>query len=176
MSLGYVSGLRNNSLHEIKMFTQRCKTVILYNGSAFKFPTQFLRRITNWRGTSTVTYHCIWTIISVGVILCDKRMLLEKGLPYTLKSPNKQLMHTFLHFAVSLQRRFYQFRTVFVFNVYIYSSSSRLFKIDPLVSLQPATHRQSFMLALSLPLRWLRVTFVLNTTIALNELFFMPVT
>jgi hypothetical protein len=33
MSLGYVSGLRNNSLHEIKMFIQRCKTVILYNGN-----------------------------------------------------------------------------------------------------------------------------------------------
>jgi hypothetical protein len=57
MSLGYVSGLRNNSLHAIKMFIQRCKTVILYNGSAFKFPTQSLRR--NSRGTSTVTYHCI---------------------------------------------------------------------------------------------------------------------
>ena len=76
--------------------------------------------------------------------MCDKRMLLEKGLPYTLKSPNKQLMHTFLHFAVSLQSRFYQFRTVFffVFNVYNYSSSLRLFKIDPVLSLQPATHRQ----------------------------------
>ena len=84
--------------------------VILYNGSAFKFPTQFLRR--NSRGTSTVTYHCIWTIVSVCVILCDQRMLLEKGFPYTLKSPNKQLMHTFLHFVVSLQSRFYQFRTV----------------------------------------------------------------
>ena len=39
--------------------------------------------------------------------------------------------------------------------------------IDPVVSLQPATHRQYFMLALSLPLRWLRVTVVLNTMIAL---------
>ena len=49
--------------------------------------------------------------------------------------------------------------------------------IDPVVSLQPATHRQYFMLALSLPLRWLRVTFVLNTMlIALNELFIRPVT
>ena len=34
--------------------------------------------------------------------------------------------------------------------------------IDPVVSLQPATHRQYFMLALSLPLRWLRVTVVLH--------------
>ena len=47
---------------------------------------------------------------------------------------------------------------------------------DPVVSLQPATHRQYFMLALSLPLRWLRVTVVLNTMIALNELFIRPVT
>ena len=31
------------------------------------------------------------------VILCDKRILLERGLLYTLKSPNKQLTHTFLH-------------------------------------------------------------------------------
>jgi hypothetical protein len=62
------------------------------------------------------------------------------------------------------------------FNVYIYSSSLRLFMIDPVVSLQPTTHRQYFMLALSLPLRWLRVTVVLNTMIALNELFFRPVT
>ena len=48
--------------------------------------------------------------------------------------------------------------------------------IDPVVSLQPATHRQYFMLALSLPLRWLHVTVVLNTMIALNELFIRPVT
>ena len=49
--------------------------------------------------------------------------------------------------------------------------------IDPVVILQPANHRQYFMLALSLPLRWLRVTFVsLNTMIALNELFIRPVT
>ena len=48
--------------------------------------------------------------------------------------------------------------------------------IDPVVSLQPATHRQYSMLALSLPLRWLRVTVVLNTMIALNELFIRPVT
>ena len=47
---------------------------------------------------------------------------------------------------------------------------------DPVVSLQPATHRQYFMLALSLPLRWLRVTVVLNTMIALKELFIRPVT
>ena len=32
------------------------------------------------------------------------------------------------------------------------------------------------MLALSLPLRWLRVTVVLNTMIALHELFIRPVT
>ena len=48
--------------------------------------------------------------------------------------------------------------------------------IDPVVSLQPASHRQYFMLELSLPLRWLRVTVVLNTMIALNELFIRLVT
>jgi hypothetical protein len=47
---------------------------------------------------------------------------------------------------------------------------------DPVVSLQPETHRQYLMLALSLPLHWLRVTVVLNTMIALNELFIRPVT
>ena len=48
--------------------------------------------------------------------------------------------------------------------------------IDPVVSLQPTTHRQYFMLALSLTLHCLRVTFVLNAMIALNELFIRPVT
>ena len=48
--------------------------------------------------------------------------------------------------------------------------------VDPVVSFQPATHRQYFKLALSLPLRWLHVTVVLNTMIALNELFIRPVT
>jgi hypothetical protein len=129
-----------------------------------------------WDVIQEVTYHCIWTIISVGVILRDKRISLGKGLPYTLKSPNKQLMDTFFYFVVSLQSRFYTFVLFFVFNVYIYSSSLRLFMIDPVVSLQPATHRQYFMLALSLPLRWLPVTVVLNTMIALNELFIRPVT
>ena len=114
--------------------------------------------------------------MSVGVILRDKRILLVKGLPYTLKSPNKQLMDTFLYFVISLQSRFYTFVLFFVFNVYIYSSSLRLFMFDPVVSFQPATHRQFLKLALSLPLRWLRVTVVLNTTIALNELFIRPVT
>ena len=113
-----------------------------------------------WDVIQDVTYHCIWTIISVGVILRNKRILLGKGLPYTLKSPNKQLMDTFLYFVVRLQSRFYTFVLFFVFNMYIYSSSLRLFMIDPVVSLQPATHRQYFMLALSLPLRWLRVTVV----------------
>ena len=37
-----------------------------------------------------------------------------------------------------------------------------LFKSDPVVSLLPATIRQYFVLALSLPLRWLHVTFVLT--------------
>jgi hypothetical protein len=53
-------------------------------------------------------------------------------------------------------------KLTFVFDVNIYSSSLRLFKIDPVVSVLPATNRQYFILALSLPLRWLRVTFVLT--------------
>jgi hypothetical protein len=119
-----------------------------------------------WDVIQEVTYHCIWTIISVDVILRDKWILLGKGLPYTLKSPNKQLMDTFLYFFVRLHSRFYTFVLFFAFNVYIYSSSLKLFMIDPVVSLQPATHQQYFMLPLSLPLRWLRVTVVLNTMIA----------
>jgi hypothetical protein len=123
-----------------------------------------------------ITYHCIWTITTVCVILCDKRILLERGLLYTSKSSNKQLMHTFLHFVVSLQSIFYTLGLIFVFDVNIYSYSLRLFKIDPVVSLLPATIRQYFILALSSPLRWLRVTFVLNILIALKELFLRPVT
>ena len=73
-----------------------------------------------WDVIQEVTYHCIWTIISVGVILCDKRILLERGLPYTLKSPNKQLMHTFLHFVVSLQSRFYtSLRADYIMTLYV---------------------------------------------------------
>ena len=85
-------------------------------------------------------------------------------------------MHTFLHFVVSLQSRFYTLGLVFVFDMNIYSPSLRLFKIHPVVSLLLATNRQYFTLALSLPSRWLRITFVLNTLIALKELFFKPVT
>jgi hypothetical protein len=63
---------------------------------------------------------------------------LERGLAYTLKSPNKQLMPTFLHFVLSLSHsRFYTLALIFVFDVNIYSSSLRLFKIDPVVSLLP---------------------------------------
>ena len=60
-----------------KCFIQRCKTVILWNGSAFPFPTQFLR--CNSRGN--LSFHLNYYISSVGVILCDKRILLERGLP-----------------------------------------------------------------------------------------------
>jgi hypothetical protein len=87
-------------------------------------------------------------------------------------------MHAFLHFVVSLQSIFYTFTLglIFVFDVNIYSYSLRFFKIDPVVSVLPATNQQYFSLALSLPLHWLCLTFVLNTLIALKELFFMPVT
>ena len=84
-------------------------------------------------------------------------------------------MYTFLHFIVSLQSILYTLGLIFVFDVTIYSYNLRLFKIDPVVSVPPATNRQYFILVLSLPLRWLRVTFVLNTLIALKELFFRPV-
>ena len=41
---------------------------------------------------------CRRLVTSFSVILCDKRiMLLERELPYTLKSPTKQLTHTYLH-------------------------------------------------------------------------------
>jgi hypothetical protein len=133
-------------------------------GQHFHFQHSF------WDVIQKVTYHCIWTIISVGYILCDKRIILERGLPYTLKSPNKQLMHTFHHFVVSLQSIFYTLvALIFVFDMNIYYSPSlRLFKIHPVVSLLLATNRQYVTLALSLPLRWLRITFLLNTLIALN--------
>ena len=85
-------------------------------------------------------------------------------------------MHTFFHFVVSLQSRFYTLGLIFVFDVNIYSYSLTLFKIDPVVSLLHATIRQYFILALSLPLRWLRVTFILNILTPLKELFFRPVT
>ena len=71
-------------------------------------------------------------------------MLLERGLPYTLKSPNKQLTHIYLHFMVSLQGRFYTLTPISVFHVNIYSSSLTLFKIALVVSLLPATHRPYF--------------------------------
>ena len=90
-----------------------------------------------------------------------------------LKSPNKQLTHTFLHF-VSLQSRFCTLASISAFHVDVYSSSLRLFKIDLVASLLPATLRRYSILVLSLRLRWLRVTFVLNTLIALKELFFSP--
>jgi hypothetical protein len=146
-----------------KCFIQRRKAVIAWNWSAFPFPTQFLR--CNSRGNLSLhlNYYISWCYS-----VPDKRILLERRLPYTLKSPNKQLMHTFLHFVVSLQSRFYTLTLVFVFDMNIYSPSLRLFKIHPVVSLLLAINRQYFTLALSLPLRWLRITFVLNTLIALN--------
>jgi hypothetical protein len=77
-------------------------------------------------------------------------------------------MHRFLHFVVRLQSRFYTLALIFVLDVNIYSSSLRFFKIHPVVVLLLATNWQYLILALSLPLRWFRSTFVLNTFIALN--------
>ena len=60
-------------------------------------------------------------------------MFLERGLPYMLKSPNRKLTHTFVHFVIILQSRFYTLAPISVFYVDIYSSSLRLFKIDLVV-------------------------------------------
>ena len=54
-------------------------------------------------------------------------------------------MQTFLHLVVSLQSIFYTLGLIFVFDVNIYSSSLRLFKIDPVVSVLAATNRQYFI-------------------------------
>ena len=52
---------------------------------------------------------------------------------------------------------------IFAFDANIYRSSSRLFKIDLVISLEPETHRQYIILALPLPFHWLRVSrFFLN--------------
>ena len=67
-------------------------------------------------------------------------------------------MHSFPHFAVRLKSTFYTMAKIFAFDANIYRSSSRLFKIDLVISLEPETHRQYVILALSLPLRWLRVS------------------
>ena len=66
----------------------------------------------------------------------------------------------FAHLIVSLYNRFYALVLISVFDMNIHSSSLRLFKIEHVVSVLPATHRQYFILLLPLPLRWLRVTFV----------------
>ena len=58
--------------------------------------------------------------------------------------------------------------------MWTFTLSLRLFKIDRVVKLLPATGRQYSILVLSLPLRWLRVTFVLNILIALKEQCFSP--
>jgi hypothetical protein len=143
------------------------------SGSAFKFPTHFVRR--NSRGN--LSLHLNHYISNQLVLFCAiSEYSSERGLSYTLKSPNKQLMHTFLHFVVSLQSRLYTLELTFVFDVKIYSSSLRLFESDPVESLLPATHRQYFIFALSFPFRCLRVTFVLNTLIVLKELFLSPET
>ena len=90
-----------------------------------------------------------------------------------LKSLNKNRTHIFVHFVISLQSRFYSLALISVFYMDIYSSSLiRLFKIDIVVSLLLAIHRRYFILVLSWPLLWLRVTFVLNSLTALKKLFF----
>ena len=65
---------------------------------------------------------------------------------------------------VILQGIFCTLAPISVFHVNISSSSLKSFTIDPFVNLLQATHRKYFILVSSLPLRWLRVTFVLNTS------------
>ena len=142
---------------------QNC--ILMSKGNHLNFQHSF------WGVIQKVTNHCMWAITLVGVFLRDKLILLGRKLPYTLKSANKQLTHAFLHFVASLQRRFYTLGQISVLYVNIYSSSLRLFKTDLLVSLLSATHGQCLILVLCLPSGWLRVTFVLNTLIALRVIF-----
>ena len=43
-----------------KCFIQRCKTVMLCNGSTFKFPTQFLRRNSGGNLSLHLNYYISW--------------------------------------------------------------------------------------------------------------------
>ena len=74
----------------------------------------------------------------------------------------------------SLKCRFYTLTLIFVSEVNIYPYSLRLLKVDPVVSRLLVTNRQYLILALSLLLHWLRVTFVSNTLIAFKQLLFSP--
>ena len=103
-----------------KCFIQRCKTVIFYNGLAFKFPTQFLRR--NSRGNLSLD-------LNYYISLCYS-VRLANIIDFHIRwnhQINSSCMHAFLHFVVSLQSRFYTLALIFVFDVNIYSSSLRLF-------------------------------------------------
>ena len=71
-------------------------------------------------------------------------------------------MHTFYEFAVSLQSRFYISALIFVFNVNIYSSGLRLFKIDPAINLLPEIYISTI----------LHLTVVFAVTLALGYICF----
>ena len=63
-----------------------------------------------------------------------------------LKENNRiNLNHRFLHFVASLQSKFYTLAPTFAFDVNIFFSSSRLFTIDPSLSLLQAIHRQLYI-------------------------------
>ena len=62
-----------------KCFIQRYKTVTLCNGSAFKFPTQFLRRNSRGNLSLHLNYYISWCY-SVRL----PQVLLERELSYTL--------------------------------------------------------------------------------------------
>jgi hypothetical protein len=133
-----------------KCFIQRCKTVMLCNGSAFKFPIQFLRF--NSRGNlSVIAFELLYQLVLFCAIIAN---IIGKRASIYVEITKYTVIHAHISpLRVSLQSIFYTLALIFVFDVNIYSSCSRLFKSDPVVSLLPATHRQLFILALSLPFR-----------------------
>ena len=96
---------------------------------------------------------------------------------------NKKLTHTFVHFVISSQSRFYTLTPFSVFYVDIHSSSLRLFKIDVVVSStsNPSTiFYFSFVLAITLALRYICFKYLdcvfLYISHLSGQLFFRPVT
>ena len=116
-----------------KCIIQRCKAVSLCNGSAFS--TQLLRR--NSRGKLSLNLSSRILFCAISKYYCKEAFYIRY-----IKSPNRQLMHTSPHFVVRLKSRFCTQALIFFFDVNIYSCSLRLFKVDLVISLLPATYRQ----------------------------------
>ena len=101
--------------------------------------TQFLRRSS--RGNFIII---AFELLHQLVLVCEISEYNLKGLPYTLKSPNKQFTHS-LSSSGKFTEQILYFKIIApisVFYVKISSSSLRLFTIDPFVSFLPATHQQ----------------------------------